>query len=396
VPLAGQWLLSAGHCLYDKDRKLIRERLRINFPPAPDGIWNGEGTAPAGTNWVAIPHPTRDLVLIHAWPLDKQTVHPPKLERDPFLSTNEMLPGEKLDSVLGFGCTGLLPTPNDPVSVAFEGVMKTSVAAHAQTAVNTGWSSFALTATPDPSGLMGGDSGGPAFGDRETFFYAFRQPVKQRWLEGIHFSTTTQENKYPATCQGWAGLHVKSSAMTTFTVPKDPALAAQFAPAPIEWLLAERTRLASVPPPPKITGGLTIPLRTPDAYPSVAWTDLDGDGLWDLYAWGAAGLTVAKNAENAALGAQKTLLATLPPALLDVPPVMGDLNGDKIGDWVVLSPTGLSVAYGQDLFGGAANALGVGGDVFAPFAGVLVDPFTPHDGGTPRQPRLSTARASAA
>jgi hypothetical protein len=105
-------------------------------------------------------------------------------------------------------------------------------------------------------------------------------------------------------------------------------------------------------------------------------------------------------AGNSALGIEKTLLATLPPTLLGAPPVMGDLNGDKIGDWVVLSPTGLSVAYGQDLFGGAANALGalngVGGDVFAPLAGVLVDPFTPHDGGTPRQPRLSTARASAA
>jgi hypothetical protein len=37
---------------------------------------------------------------------------------------------------------------------------------------------------------------------------------------------------------------------------------------------------------------------------------------------------------------------------------MGDLNGNKIGDLIVLSPTGLSVADGQDLFSGAANALG--------------------------------------
>jgi hypothetical protein len=165
------------------------QAIQINGLGAPGGVWNGDGVPPDGTNWVIVVHPSRDLALVHRWPIadtdpakgDVPTREPrlPVLPVDPPMSAQRLKSKDRIDSLLGFGCTNL-PSPKSGNSILlFEGAMLVdAVGLQSAVSTNTTLSSWTARLLPLPSGdptvapnfIGRGDSGGPARTTRDLGF----------------------------------------------------------------------------------------------------------------------------------------------------------------------------------------------------------------------------------
>ena len=343
TPFADQWMLTAAHCLFKADRSFKTNVIKVNDGPGALGLWNGIGEPKADDKWVVVAHPTRDLALIHALPLGRDVDGLPKLPRDPLVITSPVAPGETLDEILGFGCNRT-EVPAAPGLVAFTGSMGVSERPRLVPAsAGVTFESWAARALPIPGKgvIAGGDSGGPARMDIDTIFPVLGELAKQRRLAGINYAaftpgaTAMQLEHCP-----WQAVTVAAGDFTTFDVKKGPNGKMLLGPPPLDWLNATRTELSRKPAP-----ATTAPARIPGDpathpdtgfLPKISWTDLDGDGVHDLYTWGNAGLNAVQNVAGV-LQPEKTLMAQLPAPLLGLRPVLGNFDGDKKADPIVFS-----------------------------------------------------------
>lgn len=339
--LANGWIFTAKHCLVTNATppKLKANFFKINEKPTNGTVFLADSNDPLAPKnpgpkdiWAAYIHPNRDLALVHSIvPGPHEPDGKMILQKGPMFNPKPIKFGQNVVPVYGFGCNGILDSPKDPLEASM--VATGSL----QQFVNEGYKTWGIRLNKkDSSGVTAsGDSGGPGFISIKT-----NVKGKDEFINAL--STIT--HGVPTKPGGFSCNYGDHGFFTTFDGK------AGYGPFVEQWIGEIQAKPLPQPPPsptpppnpnPKQSNinvpGIPFPFPgSPDLYfPTVAWADLDNDGLWDMYSWGEAGLQAAKQVAD---GLQPPVSLASPFQVVeDNKPFFANFDGEGADDLFALS-----------------------------------------------------------